>query len=337
MAMMTYRLDDDLKESATQVHKELNISCSDSSTQTMQYIVEHRRLPFIRQSRILTAPEVAWRVCMSCQTVRDILRLIEARALLADITCREIHPLYQQLSRAHLILAEDLCWLHSAPDLTDTLNELMPVFARARLHMASSEAALGGGMTSERLLDKDDVSAASASLNALDQEVIAARELLLSKNVFPPPTPVPEYSHNGYYCAIRVSENFSGRGFIVTITQRADLVNLLSGPLDKGLYLPQLPGWVLYTDETYRVSLPNLSPPRDSAEAAARYMGGGPGSITGFCFYNGKSVLHGTEEMSFRTTEGERLRPERIAETVSDFIEDAIRKILQAAGREVAE
>lgn len=331
MAMMTYRLDDDLKENTIRAHKELNSTPSETATQTMQYVAEHRRLPFLRQSRTLTAPEVAWRVCMGCQTVRDILRLIETRALMADITCREIHPLYQQLSRAHLILAEDLCWLHSAPDLTDTLNELMPVFARARLHMASSEAALGGGMTSDRLLDEDDVSAASASLNALDQEVIAARELLLSKNVFPPPTPVPEYSHNGYYCAIRVSENFTGRGFIVTITQRADLVNLLSEPLNKGLYLPQIPGWMLHPDDTYRVSLPNISPPRDSADAAARYMGGGPGSVTGFCFHNGKSVLRGSEEMRFRTTEEEKLRPERIAETVSDFIENGIRKILQGA------
>ncbi|WP_145973690.1 hypothetical protein [Phytobacter massiliensis] len=123
----------------------------------------------------------------------------------------------------------------------------------------------------------------SASLNALDKEVIAARELLLSKNVFPPPTPVPEYSHNGYYCAIRVSENFSGRGFIVTITQRADLVNLLSGRLNEGQYLPQLPGWTLHPADEYRVWLPNIFPPRDSAEAAARYMGGGPGSVTGFC------------------------------------------------------
>ncbi|WP_044185882.1 type II toxin-antitoxin system RelB/DinJ family antitoxin [Phytobacter massiliensis] len=145
MAMMTYRLDDDLKEITTQAHKELGSTPTETNVQAVLYVAEHRRLPFIQQSRTLTAPEVAWRVYLSCQAVRDILRLMEAKALMADITCRGIHPLYQQLSRAHLVLAEDLCWLHSATDLTDTLNELMPVFARARVHMASSEAALGGG------------------------------------------------------------------------------------------------------------------------------------------------------------------------------------------------
>ncbi|MDQ4429081.1 type II toxin-antitoxin system RelB/DinJ family antitoxin [Yokenella regensburgei] len=321
MAVVNVRVPDQVKDGAEPVLKENNTTLTDAVNNTLQYIADHRQIPFMPAPRVQTVRDVAVRAWDRLADARNALLLIEARASATQESRLTLRPLYTRFCRSRLHLSETLCWLHSASELPPSVNMLTRAFAQAQLHLAECDVALDGGEMTDTSFTRDSLDDLSVAVSALDTLVMSIGEALTNQSMFVLPAIQQENLYTGEFCTIHVFPQ--GPTLLsVTASLRKDLAGLLSGLLDKGIYAPEMGGVPLGgADSTYQAYLPGRQEPSTFQQAF-----GGSSVEGGIRFVNG--VCRITWLTAFSK---EPPQLETAAEKIGLQIEAEIRRVMQTS------
>lgn len=280
MAVINVRTADQIKEASEEVLRANGLTFTDAVNHTLQYIGEHRQIPFLPADRIHTVREVAVKVWDCLIGVRNALLVIQSRASRKE-SGAALRPLYMQFCRSRLQLSETLCWLHSVRELPHALNAMVSDFAQAQIHLAACDVALNGGEVSDQPYTPDRLEELSTALTALDALIISLGEELLNQSIYPLPVIQSENFYTGEYCTVHLYPDGISR-FSVSATLRIDLRSLLGRVLHEGIYAPEIGGQPLGgSDTTYQCWLPSRKKPitfqqmgGTSAEGGVRFKDG---------------------------------------------------------------
>ncbi|MCX3310959.1 hypothetical protein ORN12_18490 [Pantoea vagans] len=331
MAMVNARIDDDLKARVDAVLQSRNNTVTQNITDLYNYIDQHGQSPFMAAPRPHTAYGVASKCCSDLLNIRDALLLFQHHSVRHD-TSDMLVPLYQMLTRSRLSLADNLCWLHSAPALPSSMDRLLQSFAQAQRLIAECDVNLSGGSRDGLRLSDDALSSLTANFNELNKEVISLCE---NVGIFhrPPPAVTEEQRFDGEFCTVFTKEaGFPGHVDVIVLI-RPDLLRLLTPRLKEAMYCPRLPGWTPGVDinsgfNTFIPAPADHVQKMDSSTAFAMAASGGAMGVCGLLFVKGETRIHYWPEKSAQVHPVSR---DMLPEAVSVEIESHIRNILQGS------
>jgi hypothetical protein len=331
MAMVNARIDDDLKARVDAVLQSRNNTVTQNITDLYNYIDLHGQSPFMAPPRPHTAYGVASKCCSDLLNIRDALLLFQHHYVRHD-TSDTLVPLYQMLTRSRLSLADNLCWLHSAPALPSSMDRLLQSFAQAQRLMAECDVNLSGGSRDGLRLSDDALSRLTANFNELNKEVISLCE---NVGIFhrPPPVVTEEQRFDGEFCTVFTKDAQIPGHVDVTILLRPDLLRLLVPRLKEAFYCPQLPGWTPGVDinsgfNTFLSAQDDGVQKMDSAKAFAIAASGGTMGVCGLRFIQGETRIHYWPDKSALANPVSR---DMLPQAITVEIESHIRNILQGS------
>lgn len=334
MAMVNARIEDELKARVDAVLQRRNITATQNMTELYRYIDQHEQSPFMPSPRPHTVGDVAAKCCSDLLNIRDTLLLIRSHAD-RQASVEELVPLYQMLTRSRLALADDLCWLHSAPALPIAVSRLLQCFAQAQMLISDCDLTLGGGSRDSLSLSGDAVVKLTATVNELDDIVInLCQKVGILRRL--PPAVIEEQHFDGEFCTVLTSAaSFPGHVDVI-ILLRPDLLRLLTPRLKEALRCPKLPGWTPGVDinSGYNTFIPAQDyVPKTASEAFVMASGGAMG-VCGLLFVQGETRIHYIPEKSSDT---QMIPRDKLAEAVCGEIDKHIQQTLQGRGTEKKE
>lgn len=331
MAMVNARIDDDLKARVDAVLQSRNNTVTQNITELYHYIDQHGQSPFMTAPRPHTASDIAAKCCSNLLEIRDALLLFLHHSE-RNTSSDKLVPLYQMLARSRLSLADNLCWLQSAPALPFTVNRLLYPFAQAQMLIAECDLTLNGGSRDELMLSEDALSKLTAIFNELDKAVIYLCEKVGMLRRLPPVV-TEEQRFDGEFCTvITKAASFPGHVDVIVLL-RPDLLRLLTPRLKEAINCPRLPGWTPGIDSQsgfnkYIPAQADHVQKMDSATAFTMAASGGAMMECGLLFVRGETRIHYWPEKSPQKHPVSR---DMLPEAVSVEIENYIRNILQGS------
>lgn len=326
MAMVNARIEDELKARVDAVLQRRNITATQNMIELYRYIDQHEQSPFIPAPRPHTVGDVAAKCCSDLLNIRDALLLIQSHAE-RQASVDELIPLYQMLTRSRLALADDLCWLHSAPALPITVNRLLQPFAQAQTLIADCDVILGGGSRDSLSISDDVMLRLTANVNALDEAVINLCQKVGILRRLPPVVPEEQHFDGNFCTVLTTASSFLGH-VDVSILLRPDLLRLLTPRLKEALRCPKFPGWTPSADinSGYNTFIPAQDYVPQTASDAFVMARGGTMGVCGLLFVQGETRIHYWPE---KLSDTPALPRDRLAEAVCGEIDKYIQMTLQ--------
>ncbi|MGL6406520.1 hypothetical protein ACSZM7_10530 [Aeromonas veronii] len=326
MAMVNVRIEDELKARVDAVLQRRNITATQNMIELYRYIDQHEQSPFIPAPRPHTVGDVAAKCCSDLLNIRDALLLIRSHAE-RQASVDELIPLYQMLTRSRLALADDLCWLHSAPALPSTVNRLLQPFAQAQTLIADCDVTLGGGSRDSLSISGDALLTLTASVNALNEVVLNLCQKVGIVRRLPPVAP-EEQHFEGEFCTVLTTAGSIPGDVCITILLRPDLLRLLTPHLKEALRCPKIPGWTPYIGmkNGYNTVIPVQDYIPKTASDAVVMACSGTREGCSLLFVEGETQIHCWPDVFSDTP---ALPPDRLAEAVCGEIDKYIQMTLQ--------
>lgn len=312
MAAINAKIDDELKEKGDAVLRAHDLNATQYITLCWMYLKQHGKLPFITDTRILTAADLTVIIAGQFAEARD--QVLKIRDMLKSDTA--LYADFSAEKRALTCRISDIQqngWrLESTPDDGGSVGAARLMLPRINYHLAGCEFTLSR-VTPPLPAPVQIVNDFQMSLQEFEKQLALMQSVLRDTGLLARPEPAREFVYRGENVTVSVvqPEDYQHGAWLVRIQAKSlDRENALE---DAALTFPALEGRVFLPGSVYGKSVRNVQ--------SRQYQ-------LGFTFRSGVSEFHmysnGHEEQANPTS------PDMLASCLSACVDEYLLELLQS-------
>lgn len=276
MAAINIKIEEQLKDGGDEVLREHGLNATQAITLFWQYLVQHRRLPFIAETRLSTAADLT--LAIATQFGDALNQLHNIRGMMnSDVAeFAELSAAKLELSRQAAAIQHNGWRLESLPDDNDLSASARRMLPRLNYHLTGCVFALSD-LPAELPVPTRVMNAFGTSLMAYETELSRLQSVLRDTGLLARPEPVREFVYrdeNVTVSVIQPGEYQNGAWIVRMQTKSLERENALEGAC---LAFPELEGRVFLPGTVYGKALRN-------SQTGKFEMG--------FCFLSGSTEFH---------------------------------------------
>lgn len=310
MAAINIRMEGQLKDAGDEVLREHGLNATQAITLFWQYLVQHRRLPFIAETRLFTAADLT--LAIATQFGDALNQLHNIRDMLnSDVAeFAELATAKLELSRQAADIQQKGWRLESLPEHNDLNAPARRMLPRINYHLTGCDFALSD-LPAGLPLPTRVVNAFRASLNEFEREFARLQSVLRDTGLLARPDPAREFVYRGKNVTVSViqPDEYQHGAWIVRMQAKSlEHGNALE---DADLSFPELEGRVFLPGTVYGKVV------RNSQNGKFEM---------GFTFLSGVSEFH--MYSSGHAEEVNPTTPDMLASSISATVDEYLRVLL---------
>ncbi|HCI4647925.1 TPA: type II toxin-antitoxin system RelB/DinJ family antitoxin [Klebsiella quasipneumoniae subsp. similipneumoniae] len=312
MAAINIKIDDVLKDDGDEVLREHGLNTTQAITLFWQYLVQHRRLPFIAETRLFTATDLTLAIAAQYGDALNQLHKIQNMLNSGVAEFAQLAAAKLELSRQAAAIQQNGWRLESLPEDNDISASARRMLPRIHYHLTGCDFALSD-LPSCSPIPVRMVNGFGIALQQYETEFSRLQAVLRDSGLLARPEPLREFVFRGENVTVSVvqPEDYQHGAWLVRMqTQSLDRENALE---DASLTFPELEGRVFLPGSVYGKAVRNSQ--------TGKYE-------MGFTFRSGVSEFHmytsGHEEQANPTT------PDMLASCLSACVDEYLLELLQS-------
>ncbi|EEU9178214.1 type II toxin-antitoxin system RelB/DinJ family antitoxin [Escherichia coli] len=312
MAAINIKIDDNLKDTGDAILRELGLNATQYITLCWQYLAQHRKLPFMTETKILTASDLTMTIATQFRDVLNQLHKIRDMLNSEGTDFSELSAAKQALSRLSADIQQNGWRLESMPEDLDASTPARRMLPRINYYLTGCDFALSD-LPAELPVPTRIENEFGISLKAFETEFARLQSVLTDTGLLARPAPAREFVYRGENVTVSVvqPEDYQHGAWLVRMQAKSvDRENALE---DAALTFPALEGRVFLPGTVYGKAVRN--------SLTGKYE-------MGFCFLSGITEFHmyssGQEE------EGNPTSPDQVASRLSACVDQYVLKSLQS-------
>lgn len=256
MAAINIKIDDVLKDGGDEVLREHGLNTTQAITLFWQYLVQHRRLPFITETRLYTATDLTLAIATQFGDALNQLHNIQDMLNTGDAEFAELAAAKRELSRQAAAIQQNAWRLESLPvdnELSASARRMLP---RINYHLTGCDFALSDLPTCSPVPLRM-VNEFGTALKLYETDFARLQSVLRDSGLLARPEPLREFVYRDENVMVSViQQNESQHGAWLVRMQAKSLVheNALE---DAGLTFPELEGRVFLPGSVYGKAVRN--------------------------------------------------------------------------------
>lgn len=271
MAAINIKIESELKESGDKVLGELGLNATQYIILCWQYLAQHRRLPFMVDTRILTAADLTFALATQFDDALNQLHKIRDILQSGNTAFTELAVAKMALSRQAADIQQNAWRLETLPEESHTSAAARRMLPRVSYHLTGCDFALSD-LPAELPLPTRVINAFEISLKAYETEFARLKCVLRDTGLLARPEPVREFVYRDENVTVSViqPDDYQHGAWIVRMQARSLAhENALE---NAGLAFPSLEGRVFLPSSVYGKAVRNSH--TGKYEIGFRFLGG---------------------------------------------------------------
>jgi addiction module RelB/DinJ family antitoxin len=313
MDAINIKIDDNLKDTGDAILRELGLNATQYITLCWQYLAQHRKLPFMTETKILTASDLTMTIATQFGDVLNQLYKIRDMLNSEDTDFAELSAAKLALSRQAADIQQNGWRLESLPDDLDVSAPARRMLPRINYYLTGCDFALSD-LPAELPVPTRVANEFAISLKAFETEFVRLKSVLTNTGLLARPAPAREFVYRGENVTVSVvqPEDYQHGAWLVRMQAKSlDRENALE---DAALTFPALEGSVFLPGTVYGKAVCNSQ--TGKYEMGFRFLSG----VTEFHLY---SSGHEEEE---NPTSPDQVAS-RLAATVDAYIQELLHEM----------
>lgn len=310
MAAINIRMEGQLKDAGDEVLREHGLNATQAITLFWQYLVQHRRLPFIAETRLFTAADLTLAIATQFGDALNQLHNIRDMLNSDGTEFAELATAKLELSRQAADIQQKGWRLESLPEHNDLNAPARRMLPRINYHLTGCDFALSD-LPASLPLPTRVVNAFDTSLKEFEREFARLQSVLRDTGLLARPDPAREFVYRGENVTVSViqPDEYQHGAWIV----RMQAKSLAHGNAleDADLSFPELEGRVFLPGTVYGKAV------RNSQNGKFEM---------GFTFLSGVSEFH--MYSSGHAEEVNPTTPDMLASSLSATVDEYLRVLL---------
>ncbi|WP_161624538.1 type II toxin-antitoxin system RelB/DinJ family antitoxin [Phytobacter massiliensis] len=203
MAAINIKIDDVLKDAGDEVLREQGLNTTQAITLFWQYLVQHRRLPFIAETRLFTATDLTLAIATQYGDTLNQLHKIQGMLNSDGAEFAEFTAAKLDLSRQAAAIQQNGWRLESLPDDNDISAPARRMLPRINYHLTGCDFALSD-LPAELPVPTRMANEFGISLKAFETEFARLKSVLTNTGLLARPAPAREFVYRGENVTVSV-------------------------------------------------------------------------------------------------------------------------------------
>ncbi|MDC6624974.1 type II toxin-antitoxin system RelB/DinJ family antitoxin [Leclercia adecarboxylata] len=279
MAAINIKIDDVLKDGGDDVLREHGLNTTQAITLFWQYLVQHRRLPFIAETRLFTATDLTLAVATQYGDALNQLHKIQDMLSSGATVFAELAAAKLELSRQAAAIQQNGWRLASLPEDNDLSASARRMLPRIHYHLTGCDFALSD-LPSCSPIPVRLVNGFGAALQQYESEFSRLQAVLRDSGLLARPEPLREFVYRDENVMISVIQQHDYQHGAWIVRMQAKSLEHENALEDAGLTFPELEGRVFLPGSVYGKAVRNSQ--TGKYEMGFRFLSG----VTEFHMYS---------------------------------------------------
>ena len=256
MAAINIKMDGNLKDTGDAILRDLGLNATQYITLCWQYLAQHRRLPFMTETKILTASDLTMTIATQFGDVLNQLHKIQDMLNSEDTDFAELSAAKLALSRQAADIQQNGWRLESLPEDLDASSPARRMLPRINYYLTGCDFALSD-LPAELPVPTRVANEFGVSLKAFETEFVRLQSVLTNTGLLARPSPAREFVYrdeNVIVSVIQPDEYQHGAWIVRMQAKTLEHENALE---DAGLTFPVLEGRAFLPGTVYGKAVRN--------------------------------------------------------------------------------
>ena len=279
MAAINIKIDDVLKDGGDDVLREHGLNTTQAITLFWQYLVQHRRLPFIAETRLFTATDLTLAIATQYGDALNQMHKIQDMLSSGATEFAELAAAKLELSRQAAAIQQNGWRLESLPEDNDLSASARRMLPRIHYHLTGCDFALSD-LPSCPPIPVRMVNGFGTALQQYETEFSRLQAVLRDSGLLARPEPLREFVYRDDNIMISVIQQHDYHHGAWIVRMQAKTLEHENALEDAGLTFPELEGRVFLPGSVYGKAVRNSQ--TGKYEMGFRFLSG----VTEFHMYS---------------------------------------------------
>ncbi|EFS2924571.1 hypothetical protein HX141_003605 [Salmonella enterica] len=279
MAAINIKIDDNLKETGDAILRVLGLNATQYITLCWQYLAQHRKLPFMTETKILTASDLTMTIATQFSDVLNQLHKIRDMLNSEETDFAELSAAKLSLSRLAADIQQNGWRLESMPEDLDASTPARRMLPRINYYLTGCDFALSD-LPAELPVPTRIVNEFGISLKVFETEFARLQAVLRDSGLLARPEPLREFVYRDDNVMISVIQQHDYHHGAWIVRMQARTLEHENALEDAGLTFPELEGRVFLPGSVYGKAVRNSQ--TGKYEMGFRFLSG----VTEFHMYS---------------------------------------------------
>ncbi|ELY9424891.1 type II toxin-antitoxin system RelB/DinJ family antitoxin [Cronobacter dublinensis] len=280
MAAINIKIDDNLKDAGDAILRELGLNATQYITLCWQYLAQHRKLPFMTETKILTASDLTMTIATQYGDALNQLHKIQDMLSSGATEFAELAAAKLELSRQAAAIQQNGWRLESLPEDNDLSASARRMLPRIHYHLTGCDFALSD-LPSSSPIPVRIVNGFGTALQQYETEFSRLQAVLRDSGLLARPEPLREFVYRDDNVMISVIQQHDSQHGAWIVRMQARTLEHENALEDAGLTFPELEGRVFLPGSVYGKAVRNSQ--TGKYEMGFRFLSG----VTEFHMYSG--------------------------------------------------